>query len=203
MMSNEIDSKTAKTTLVDADQFVIQETSAGLTKKTLWSSIKATLKTYFDTLYVSYPVGSFYTQYPDADSSTELTAFPTAYRPAALFGNTWAAQWETENIFFRTLATDYQTRTNGLSADQVQGFRYLNGLSGDTTHLDQFSVYGRTTDGVPGLSAINFGPQSSSQTVTVQGKTSLPVADGTNGTPRTGLVTEPRNRLIKVWKRTA
>ena len=30
-----------------------------------------------------------------------------------------------------------------------------------------------------------------------------PVTDGTNGDPRTGAVTEPRNRLIKVWIRTA
>ncbi len=44
----------AKTTPVDADAVVITDSAAsGAPKRTLWSNIKATLKTYFDTLYVA------------------------------------------------------------------------------------------------------------------------------------------------------
>ncbi len=54
----QINDYTAKATPIDSDQFILQETSAGLTKKTLWSSIKTTLKTYFDTLYTNATIAS-------------------------------------------------------------------------------------------------------------------------------------------------
>ena len=47
----QIDSYPSKTVLIDSDQFIMQETSAGFTRKSLWSAIKSSLKTYFDTLY--------------------------------------------------------------------------------------------------------------------------------------------------------
>lgn len=49
----DINSLTAKTTPVDTDNLAIQETG-GLLKKLTWANIKATLKTYFDTLYNLY-----------------------------------------------------------------------------------------------------------------------------------------------------
>lgn len=46
---------TEKTTPVDADTTVISDSAAsGATKKLSWKNIKATLKTYFDTLYNNY-----------------------------------------------------------------------------------------------------------------------------------------------------
>lgn len=46
---------TEKTTPVDADTTVISDSAAsGATKKLSWENIKATLKTYFDTLYNNY-----------------------------------------------------------------------------------------------------------------------------------------------------
>lgn len=47
-----INNKTDKATPLDTDNFMIQETG-GLFKKLSWANIKATLKTYFDTLYFS------------------------------------------------------------------------------------------------------------------------------------------------------
>lgn len=45
---------TAKTTPVDADVMPIQDSAASnVKKKVTWANIKATLKTYFDTLYVA------------------------------------------------------------------------------------------------------------------------------------------------------
>lgn len=42
---------TAETTIDDADYFPFYDSSASGKRKTLWSNIKAKLKTYFDTLY--------------------------------------------------------------------------------------------------------------------------------------------------------
>jgi hypothetical protein len=47
-----------QTTINDTDNFILQETGGGTTKKTLWSTIKSVLKTYFDTLYSSIPAGT-------------------------------------------------------------------------------------------------------------------------------------------------
>ena len=46
-----VDSLTALTTPVDNDRMIIVDNSASLAKKITWANIKATLKTYFDTLY--------------------------------------------------------------------------------------------------------------------------------------------------------
>lgn len=51
MSDLKISQLTAYTTPLDADLLVVNDTANSTTKKTLWSNIKATLKTYFDTLY--------------------------------------------------------------------------------------------------------------------------------------------------------
>lgn len=43
--------RTGKTTPVDADTVPLGDSVAASTKKTTWANIKATLKTYLDTLY--------------------------------------------------------------------------------------------------------------------------------------------------------
>jgi hypothetical protein len=55
-MGKKISQLTEQTTIADANAFVLEDTTANLTKKTLWSTIKSTLKTYFDTLYASISV---------------------------------------------------------------------------------------------------------------------------------------------------
>ena len=181
-MSNvELRSKTELTSIAGTENVYVQEAGNPYTVKRILFN---TIKTWIDSS--SHPVGSFYVQYPDATSNVDATAFPTSVRPATMFGGTWVEQFNTENVFFRTAGTDYQTRTNGLSADQVQGHEHSVGGNatggGGTTYFGDVNLSG-----------------SSALTAT---RPTVMVDDGTNGTPRKGSVTEPRNRLVKIWKRT-
>jgi hypothetical protein len=51
---------------------------------------------------IMYPIGSFYTQYPDKNTNNMQEAFPDSSSPAYLFGGTWEEQWSTESLFFRS-----------------------------------------------------------------------------------------------------
>lgn len=135
-----------------------------------------------------FPVGRCVVQFPDADDNDPDVAFPAAKAPAALYGGTWEAQWDDEGICFYTepkTGDTEQTRTDGLQEDQGQG-HYHNAYAGYT---------GSSTS-----DALSYYSNASSRTyVPVQD----PITDGTNGTPRIGSTTKGRNRLMRVWKRTA
>ena len=147
-----------------------------------------------------YPVGCFYTQYPAADSSTELTAFPTAYRPAALFGNTWTAQWETEYIFFRTLG-EAETRTDGLQGDAMQR------ITGQISAIHTFVTFpALTRDGVFDSSpTANIAIPSGATSTGKQMNPKFDNADSVspNAAKTSDTETRSKNRLMKIWKRTA
>jgi len=144
-----------------------------------------------------YPIGDIYVQYPVAESDTETTAFPTALRPATKFGGTWSELYDDENVFFRTKGTDGQLRTTGLSEDQMQkitgtfsvfaGMLNTAGAQGAFSILNVVSV--RTPNGTgTGYSEASFDSANS--------------PNARVSTDTTGF-TEPRNRLFKVWIRTA
>ena len=44
---------TSKSAPVDADELYVHDTVAGVSKRLTWSNLKATLKTYFDTVYAT------------------------------------------------------------------------------------------------------------------------------------------------------
>lgn len=135
-----------------------------------------------------YPVGSYYVQYPDASSNTDSTEFPTSQRPATLFGGTWAEQWSTESVYFRTRGTlSDNGRTNGKQEDAMQGHRHST-----TLYVAETGAYTDTT----------FG-RGRNTSYTSTGTIGDPVSDGTHGTPRLESETRVVNRRIKVWKRTA
>jgi hypothetical protein len=52
------DITSTQTTINDTDNFILQETAGGTTKKTVWSTIKSNLKTYLDGVYQSPVIGS-------------------------------------------------------------------------------------------------------------------------------------------------
>lgn len=151
--------------------------------------------------YNTYPVGSFYTQYPDADSSVLATAFPDASRPADMFGGTWVAQWDTEGIDFhteRTSDTGLQTRTNGKQADQSQqitGSFTSRQLASPAKIIDNES--NAFSEGADGSSGASIAASSTALLKTIN------FDSANSSSARTGTVTCDSNRLVRIWKRTA
>ncbi len=149
---------------------------------------------------IIYPIGSFYVQYPSANSSTDKTAFPDNAKPQNLFpGTTWTEQWKTEGVFFRTEGP--LSDIDRINGKQNYAMKRLTGkMSWVQTYLDN---YGSGNDGV-------FG------TTPDTGK--IKTDSGTGGDwghrnsfniqkifPQNNSLSEIRvkNRLFKIWKRTA
>ncbi len=161
-----------------------------------------------------YPIGVYYTQYPDASSNTDSVEFPVSQRPATLFGGTWAEQWSTESVFFRTRGTDSDTgRTAGLQTDQnkshthsidhdhapvatTNGGGHTHGIFSD----DAFGASGgtRATLTTGGTAQTKYAEAVGDHTHSVN----LPAFTGTSGSDG-GTETRVKNRRIKIWKRTA
>jgi hypothetical protein len=164
---------------------------------------QATLKNLI--LNIEHPVGSFYTQYPDAESNDAATAFPSAYTPANLWGGTWELQFDDEGICFYTepnVADSEQIRSNGLQEDQMQGWQ-LGSTADATGSRNYFAGASNRDIQTSGSAQANeslIRITTGSQGVEYMLKA---VSDGTNGTPRTGSTTKGRNRLVRIWKRTA
>ncbi|MGD9679019.1 MAG: hypothetical protein AB7V16_11815 [Vulcanibacillus sp.] len=150
---------------------------------------------------ITYPVNSYYVQYPDASSNTDSTEFPVAQHPATLFGGTWAEQWSTEAIFFRTRGVNSDIgRVDGKQTDQLQGhdhklYHYRGAGDSNARELGA----DRAIAGGP-TSGLNYNNTTLDGTRLMSGY----AADvALNGTPRIGTETRVTNRRIKVWKRTA
>ncbi len=132
-----------------------------------------------------HPIGSQYIQYAVSASNDAAVSLPTSEAPTALFGGTWEKLWETESVFFRTEGTLADTdRTAGLQEDQFQGF--VVDIAGNIEAASGAAIRG-------------LRPATSTDDVQSIGIST----DGVNGTPRTGAYTHPKNRLMRIWRRTA
>jgi len=89
-LGNKIFGATAKTTPVDADTVALTDsTASNVVRKVTWANVKATLKTYFDTLYNNYshPTGDGNSHVP-ANSTTNNGKFLQATGTAGVY--VWA-----------------------------------------------------------------------------------------------------------------
>jgi hypothetical protein len=167
---------------------------------TAWSSITATFSplSIGSLVDLVYPVGCYYTQYPAAASNTESLEFPTSEEPGTLFpGTTWTAQFDTESVFFRTQGTDSDdSRTDGLQDSANKSHDHGGDTSTDGAHTHGIRTEGGATSGTTysegAASTYDFtvntlSAGNHSHTITADGETEA----------------RPKNRRIKVWKRTA
>lgn len=177
----------------------------------LATALAAGIGTGWDTALASaainlaYPVGSYYVQYPDASSNTDSTEFPTSQRPATLFGGTWAEQWSTASVFFRTRGTLSDTdRSSGLQDSGLQGHDHkiwvqtIDGSGSSNNRIRDDS----------GLVSIDAARTSGYQNIATWASnrrlmSGYAADDVPNGTPKIAAETRVVNRRIKVWKRTA
>jgi hypothetical protein len=110
-----INGATAKTTPVDADHLGLMDSAASnVLKKLSWANLKATLKTYFDTLYASasqpFDLMAFYPGVPTA--SALVTRVPVARAvtfPSGLTGSVGKAS------VAATASTAFDIQKNGTS----------------------------------------------------------------------------------------
>jgi hypothetical protein len=161
----------------------------------------------------NYPVDSFYTQYPIIGQSTIGGMFPSTESPARLFGGTWTDMY-LEETFFRT--------GNGLGARRGQ--RWDNNLTW-TALNHKYTMTGATPgiepDAIRNITGIaewmvgNAGAALGDRkgAFFIREKSILNIQGGNMnvnsydfhalGDTPTDSNIHPKNRLIKVWKRTA
>jgi len=160
-----------------------------------------------------HPVGCYYTQYPVTGQSTLANMFPSSESPATLFGGTWTEMYASEDVFFRTgaigngrgsatfangsVGSGSGTGTAGVQPDAIRN------ITGEASLADASGSFGllQPTAIVSGAikkgTATNYVASGSSNNsgyrLGIDACLSVPT-DTTN---------HPKNRLIKVWKKTA
>jgi hypothetical protein len=89
----------------------------------------------------------------------------------------------------------------GFGTNGVLGANYAN--ASGTPQADKMQGHVHRTDYANGAMAGSAANTVSSTGDSVQNNTGVPIADGTNGTPRTGPITEPANvgvhYLVRIW----
>jgi hypothetical protein len=112
----EAQTKSEKTTPVDADKFWMWDSVASALKHISWSGLKAVLKTYFDTLYiiVDSVAGNRVAQISICDANTVLITGDGA------FGVRWYVPAEMNNMLMNDLQMNCSTASSsGLPTVQI------------------------------------------------------------------------------------
>lgn len=158
----QISGVTGKSTPVDADVLLIEDSAASNAKKSLtWANVKATLKTYFDTLY--QPLNSILTAFVGLSPNND----DFLQRKAGAWANRTIAQVKSDLSLSGTNTGD-QTSVSGNAgtATALATARSIYGNNFDgTAALNQViaSTYGGTGNGFAKLS----GPATSEKTFTL------------------------------------
>ena len=148
-VGSSIHGATAKTTPVDADTVpLIDSEASNVLKKVTWANVKATLKTYFDTLYNNYT-------HPNHTGDVTSTGDGATVIANGAVTLAKQANVDTSTVFYR--------KTAGAGAPEVQSLATLKtdlGLtgtnSGDQTLPTRDSL-GLDTDDTPQFAGIELG----------------------------------------------
>lgn len=141
------------------------------------------------------PIGFLYTQYATSDSDDLSVAFPTDESPANLFGGTWELLWDNEGVDFHTEGYNGEPRTNGLQNDHLQDFQGNVGWFGMAYHGWSTGVL-RTSGQHPQFVHDVIGSSNSGQLYYLYLRLGYQNI-------RRGSRTSDRNRLMRIWRKTA
>jgi hypothetical protein len=177
-----INGLTTQTTINDTDSFPLQD-SSNVIKHTLASTLYTYIKTKLlvdsGLLLAMHPIGESYTQhYGDP-------------LPSTLYGGTWTIRFNTEAIVEMTESSggatwEEETFDATVKDSQMQG------------HIDKLTLASASTNG--SFAGLWYGNNNGGvQDLNGSG----PISDGVNGTPRIGLSTKPRRRIVRKFTRTA
>ena len=164
------------------------------------------------------PINSYYTQYPIVGASDLATMFPDTHKPANLFGGTWTEEFLADEVYFRTgqlgshrgqkwdANTNPQWQAGGTPGVELDASR---NIIADITNPES-AKYGAGILGQT-LDDIFAGAMYSSGIKTGNWAWGTPGADGryaeihfdASRVAPTDTTNHPKNRLIKVWRRTA
>jgi len=179
----------------------------------------------FPSILDNYPVGCLYTQYAVAADNDLDVAMPATGRPATLFGGTWEKLYDSEGTFFCTEGYDYDDagsankRASGLMPDQGQkltgGYTQLAAAIDKTATAK--SLFYSVTTGMLSKTLTNTSDKhylNSAEVIegsgigsVVQPRDVVTIDSSTSPNARTSHTTSgrtvPRNRLMRIWRRTA
>jgi hypothetical protein len=176
MADKKISDLTAATNSGNADLMEI-ETSGGLSRKIIIGN-------------AAHPIGETYMQHYGKST------------PATLYGGTWSLLYNNECISFMTegsAGATYEAETfdGSVKDSQFQGHghaeRYYNGQA------DGGDIFRAITGGTSNNTLTRTGAGLSISTVTILEPSTL----GVYQTPRIGLATKSRRRIVRIWERTA
>ena len=138
-----------------------------------------------EALKEAWPIGSVYTQYPGEDD------------PATLLGGSWTRLFENEGVFFRTEGGEASSFGSGVQNDQMQRIvgSYGNSRTGDGF---EFNVSGAFSIGPSGATNSREGSETGASFEFDSANSPNARASST-----TDGETRPKNRTIRVWKKTA
>lgn len=145
---------------------------------------------------VVYPVGVFYVQYPNVDTTNEAIAFPSNQSPGSLFpGTTWQERF-TDGVFFRTKGGN-AGESRGTNGIQDYGLKRLTGFTG-WFQSDYNDSNGRG-DGVFNTAVTNKWGRTDSGFG--NGAVIRSYFDSSLQATPSSTEVRPANRLMKVWQR--
>jgi hypothetical protein len=183
-----INGATSKTTPVDADQVGLMDSAASnILKKLSWANIKATLKTYFDTLYIPISSNLYITTGDQSLTGTTANTAITGLSINTVANKRYAFEGyfrvgcsSTGGLRFSVTAPSGATLNVGFmgpavpnSSNGIQQFINASGtqtaaLANANSSLGIIKIYGEVSTGATtGTIQVGFAPAVSNQTATI------------------------------------